>query len=215
VASQRASINERLKAFAVDERSIELDVSGAILSEYAKQIIEPLPGMVDVRTSKTSGIITNADILHNDKVLGNVGLEVRLDGDDFGTGTLTVSPQSPNWSHSGLSLVTALAAKASVKLDLHLGTGIDGGIGTKVSLNADGGTTVPLSASIEKKSLAQGRAIIIQPTVPCSPARISVHPGASPPFTEAWMTVSPVGLEFDVELGGMRIIPKPGERDSG
>jgi hypothetical protein len=116
-------------------------------------------------------------------------------------------PKPAKWSVKGLTIETNVEAAASVKLDLHLATGVGGGMGNNVTLQADGKTELSLEATLVKKELPEGTAIVLQPAVPCAPIVVQAHQGAAPPFTGTWFVMSPLGLELDREIGGMKVSP--------
>ena len=158
------------------------------------QALSPIPIQVSVTTAGTRGLIAKAIILHGDKVFGDVGLELRPQGNTFGTGSAAIVPATAMWSGQlGVSVTSVVTANASISMDLHLDTGIGGGAGNSLKLDATASANVPLHASFEKRSISQGTAILIQPTVSCSPGIVDVHPGVSPAFSLAWVVVSRVG----------------------
>lgn len=207
VVARRSQLAKLIAPFEKEDDLFELALSGEALRLSIDQLLGSSPLRIDLKTEKTSGVIVDATVLHNDKVLGNVGLLVKPLGDDFGTGTVQVMPRPAKWSTKGLSIETAVQAAAKVNLDLHLATGVGGGMGNNVTLQADGKTALSLEATFVKKELPQGTAIILQPEVPCAPIVVQAHPGAAPPFTGAWFVMSPAGLELDREIGGMKISP--------
>ena len=207
--SRRTALSEKLKSFQRSGSSIELTLPGDALTEFVDRLLQPSPLAIAVTTSGTSGIITEAMVLHDDKVLGDLGLQVRPKGDNFASGTISISPGKATWSgQSGLNVPLAVTADAMMSLDLHIATGIGGGIGNTVGLKAGADIkTALLNASFQQKTLPDGSALVLQPAIPCVPAIIRAYPGAAPAIAENWIVVSPVGLELDREFGGMKIAP--------
>jgi hypothetical protein len=203
------SLKTKLEPFQQTDSAIQLTLPGKALTDFVDSMMQPSPLDVAVTTSQTQGNVTDAIVIHNDKVLGNVGLEVRPKGDNFASGHIAVSPEKSSWSaRSGLNLPVSLKGTANVTLDIHLATGIGGGIGSTVTLN--GGADVPhllVQAPFQLRTVPQGSAILLQPQIPCVPAVIQVYPGTEPAISEPWVVVSPLGLELDREIGGMKIAP--------
>lgn len=208
IEQHRQALASKLTPFQRKDSMVELTVPGKTLTDFIDTVLTPGPLKLTVATSGTNGNITDAIVLHNDKVLGDVGLEVRPRGDAFGRGTIKVTPGVARWDgKSGVSLPLSVKADAKVALDVHLATGIGGGIGANVDLAGD--AAVPgatLNASFERRAVAEGSAILLQPSLPCTPMTLDVHPGEAP-IAQDWIQVDPVGFRLERELGGMKIAP--------
>jgi hypothetical protein len=181
ISTEFEKLKGALTAFQKTDSLVELTLPAKALTDFIDAIMKP-PLSLSVSTGQTKGNITDAIAIHNDKVLGNVGLEVRPKGDDFASGNITLNPGKASWStQSGLSIPLSLKASADVTLDIHLATGIGGGIGNTVGLK--GGADVPklgVQASFAQTRVAQGEAILLRPTIPCTPVTVQVYPGAAP-----------------------------------
>jgi hypothetical protein len=210
ISSQRQALDAKLTPFQQSDAAIELTIPGTALTDFIDDLMQPSPLDATVTTSKTTGNVTDAIVIHNDKVLGNVGLEVRPDGDSFAKADIAISPGKSSWSaSSGVALPLSLKATADIKLNIHLATGVGGGIGSP-PLDLDGVLDVPslaVHAVVEQKEVPQGSAIVLQPSIPCAPVVLRVNPGAAPPIATDWIVVSPIGLGLDREIGGMKIAP--------
>ena len=209
ISSQLEALKGKLAPFQQTDFAIELTIPGKVLTDFVDGLMQPSPLNVAVTTSQTKGNVTDAIVIHNDKVLGNVGLEVRPKGDGFAKGGIVVAPGNSSWSaQSGITLPLSLKAAADVTLDVHLATGIGGGIGNTVDLK--GGADVPhllVHAPFEQRTVPNGTAIMLQPAIPRTPVVLQVYPGAAPAISENWVVVSPIGFELDREIGGMKISP--------
>lgn len=208
VLEEMEKLKGTLAAFQKTDSLVELTIPAEALTDFIDAVMKP-PMSLSVTTGQTKGNITDAIAIHNDKVLGNVGLEVRPKGDNFASGSVTLNPGKASWStQSGLAIPLSLKASADVTLDIHLATGIGGGIGNTIGLKS--GADVPkllVQASFEQTKISLGEAILLRPTIPCTPMALQVYPGAAPAISENWIIVSPVGFELDREIGGMKISP--------
>lgn len=206
--ARRKAIALKLDSFQRADSMVELTVPSKSLLNFVDAVLTPTPLTLNVGTSRTNGNITDLIIIHNDKVLGNVGLEVRPRGDGFGHASIVISPKASQWdAKSGIAIPLSVSASAGVALDVHLATGIGGGIGGDLDLNGD--VIVPnlaIKALLERRTVAAGSAILLQPSIPCAPMTLAIHPGASP-VAEDWIKVDPVGFQLDREIGGMKVAP--------
>jgi hypothetical protein len=208
VEERRLQLVNKLTPFQRADDQVEVALPAADLIGFVNQALMPIPIQVSVTTAGTRGLIAKAIILHGDRVFGDVGLELRPQGNTFGTGSAAIVPATATWSGQlGVSVTSVVTANASISMDLHLDTGIGGGTGNSLKLDATASANVPLHASFEKRSISEGTAILIQPTVSCSPGIVDVHPGVSPAFSLPWVVVSPVGLQLETEFGGTQIAP--------
>jgi hypothetical protein len=139
--------------------------------------------------------------------VADIGFELRPASENFATGSITLEPQRPEWSaQKGLQVSMTADATASISLDLHLDTGIGGGFGNGIVLTAQGQTSIPLQATFEKRTVADGTAIVLQPRISCAAVNLKAEPTATPQFAN-WVKVSPIGLQFAGTLGGNKINP--------
>jgi hypothetical protein len=76
IDARRKALAPKLEPFQRADSAIELTVPSKALTDFVDSVLTPSPLMLAVATSGTSGNITDAIVIHNDKVLGNVGLEV-------------------------------------------------------------------------------------------------------------------------------------------
>lgn len=206
IEERRARIVAQMERFARADDLVELTLSGKILTDFVDKLLSPSPLQISVSTNGTTGTITEALILHSDKILGDVGLLVKPNGDNFAHADLTVNPGKSTWSEKGLSLPLSLSASAVIDLDLHVNPGIGGGIGTDVSLSGGAEATgLTARAAFEQRTTPQGSAIILQPEVPCTPAAVRAYPG--PKIVKDFIQIDALGLELDREIGGNAIEP--------
>jgi len=209
VEARRTGLTAKLQPFQRDDALVEVTVPIKTVTDFVDALVAGTPRKLDVSTSGTTGNITDAIVVHNDKVLGNVGLEVRPRGDNFGHGSIDVATQPAQWDPKvGFVVPLSLHAHADVALDVHVRTGIGGGVGSSVDLSADG--DVPhavFQAVVESRAVPQGSAIVLQPKLPCVPMVLNVHPGLAALAPVPWIQVDPVGLQFEREIGGMKIAP--------
>jgi hypothetical protein len=110
----RSDLAGQLKSFQSADGLVKVAVSGKELTTFLDTILAPPPLTIHIGTEKTSGTILNADVWHNDKILGNFGLRVLPKGEDFGTGTIEITPGHSTWSQDGLSLPVSITADASM-----------------------------------------------------------------------------------------------------
>jgi hypothetical protein len=206
--ARRKAIALKLDSFQRADSMVELTVPSKMLQNFVDAVLTPSPLILDVGTSGTRGNITDLIIIHNDKVLGNVGLEVRPRGDGFGHASIVVSPKASQWdAKSGIAIPLSVSARAGVALNVHLATGIGGGIGGDLDLNGDAAVpNLAIKALLERRTVAAGSAILLQPSIPCAPMTLDVRPGASP-VAEDWIKVDPVGFQLEREIGGIKVAP--------
>ena len=209
IEARRSGLVAKLEPFQRADSFVEVTVPSKTLTDFVDTVLSPSPLNLNVSTSGTNGNITDAIAIHNDKVLGNVGLEVKPRGDGFGHGVVALTPGPAQWAaNAGISVPLSVKAKAAVSLDVHLDTGIGGGIGVPVDLDGDGTVqNLTIRGSFERRSAGNGTAIVLQPTLPCAPMSLTVHPGPNPLVALPWIKLDPVGLNLDREIGGMKIAP--------
>lgn len=199
IENRRAALSPKLAAFRASKDLVALALPASELIQFTNRLLGRAPLQINLSTSKTSGVF--AKITQKGLTFSQVGIEVRP-ADRFASGSLTLNPETGVgvWSKNGLSLPFKVNASTSVALDVHLDPGFGGGTGHTIRLDATGETRLPLTVQFEKRTIAgQGTAILARPNSPCSP--VTVHAEPVSVFSNM-ATVSPVGFEFNGEVGG-------------
>lgn len=206
VAEHLAGLAPKLDPYRQPDNRLVVALSKQVLVDFTNKLLAEGALKLDVKTTNTVGNLTEAN-LEVDKV-GDIGIEVRPEGDPFGTASATVVPTAVTWTKdNGLGIEGKVSASARIRLNVHFNTGIGGGIGKQITFDADAEAPFSVNGALRERDVAGHKIVAFEPVLSCSKISIDVSQGPTSGFDLEYVLMQPFGLNIGMELGEGKLSP--------